>query len=316
MKQKVTDSQFIDSWLINGGAQAVANDVGMTVRNVYARRRAIEARTGRKLISEIEQGNKPTLLLPENKTQANLEFLNGTMLVGSDCHYMPDSVSPAHRAFVAAAKKLKPEVICLNGDIFDFASISRHPKMNTRPMPTLQQELEAGQDRCKEIVNASPNSLFVRTLGNHDMRLDVRLANQAPEFAGLISLKTYLPEWLDCVSMMVNDDTVILHKWANGMHAAYNNVMKGLFMNVITGHTHRLHCRPMSSSWRGGETRFGIETGTMAEPSHEAFDYCLDSNKDWQPGFVVLTWKDGRLQYPEFCHVVNENVVFRGSYLL
>lgn len=35
---------------------------------------------------------------------------------------------------------------------------------------------------------------------------------------------------------------------------------------------------------------------------------------DWRAGFVVLTYKDGRLLWPDVCHVVAPGVVeFRGT---
>lgn len=310
---KISDEEFLAAWKETPSATEIAKRFNLSVRRASSRRRALENKYGISLISEVEVGSKPRLLIPENEITAELNLLNGTVLVGSDCHYMPDMKSPAHRGFVQVAKKYKPSVICLNGDIFDFASISKHPKLNTRPSIPLKAELEAGQDRCYEIEQASPNSILVRTVGNHDARLDVKLANQTPEMIGLIGIKDWLPRWKACVQLKINDDTMILHKWAQGMHASYNNVLKGLFFNVITGHTHRLNCRPMTSSWRGGETRYGIETGTLADPEHEIFEYTMGANKDWQPGFVMLTFKDGKLMYPEFAHVVDDVLLFRGE---
>lgn len=309
---KASDSEFIRVWAELGSAQKVADHFGMGVRAVYTRRRRIEGRTGRKLISEIEVGSKPRLLIPENQMRAELTMLNGTILVGSDCHYMPGPAPTAHRAFVQAVKRFKPTVICLNGDIADFGTIGRHPQMNSRPKPTLKQELEVVQERVSEIEAVCGNALLHRTVGNHDMRLDVRIANQAPEFAGLIGLEDFLPRWKVSISLLVNNNTIILHKYHNGMHAAHNNVIKA-GLSIVTGHTHRLMAKPWTD-YNG--TRMGIETGTLADPENDCFEYCLDTPKNWQPGFAMLTFKEGQLLHPEFAQVIGENCFFRSEALL
>ncbi len=53
---------------------------------------------------------------------------DGVILVASDCHYWPGVVTVAHQAFCALAKKLKPAMVILNGDILDGARISRHAR--------------------------------------------------------------------------------------------------------------------------------------------------------------------------------------------
>jgi hypothetical protein len=42
--------------------------------------------------------------------------------------------------------------------------------------------------------------------------------------------------------------------------------------------------------------------------------YREDSPADWRSGFVVMTWRGGRLLWPEVVNVVEEGVVeFRGE---
>lgn len=309
---RVSDQTFIELWQLLGGAQAVANELGIAVRSVYQRRRSIESRHQIHLIAECAQYNVPNIVMPENGIRAHWDIEDGTILVGSDCHYLPsEPVSVAHKGFVAAAAKYKPTMVMLNGDIFDFASISRHPKLNTRPQPNLIDEIRVVQERLQEIELASPKSIFYRTLGNHDARLDIRIANQSPEFQGLISLEGYLPKWKNSVSLFVNGNLMFVHKYHNGLHAAHNNVRKAA-THIVTGHTHRLTCKPFSS-YAG--TFYGIETGTMADPDSDAFEYCLDTPKDWQPGFVLLTIKNGQLLYPEFAQVQNGKCFLRGEVL-
>jgi hypothetical protein len=52
----------------------------------------------------------------------------------------------------------------------------------------------------------------------------------------------------------------------------------------------------------------------LAEPDWPAFMYREDSPADWRSGFVVMTWRGGRLLWPEVVNVVGEGVVeFRGE---
>src|SRR5690348_10565046 len=57
------------------------------------------------------------------------DIVDGILLVGSDIHIWPGYESTAQRAFVGFCKELRPSAIVLNGDIFDFAGISRHHRI-------------------------------------------------------------------------------------------------------------------------------------------------------------------------------------------
>jgi hypothetical protein len=62
-------------------------------------------------------------------------------------------------------------------------------------------------------------------------------------------------------------------------------------------------------------TRWGVDTGTMADPRGPQFiDYLEDNVTDWRSGFAVLTFFKGRLLWPEVVHVTGEDEVeFRGK---
>jgi hypothetical protein len=62
-------------------------------------------------------------------------------------------------------------------------------------------------------------------------------------------------------------------------------------------------------------TRWGVDTGTLADPYGEQFaDYTELNPVDWRSGFAVLTFHKGRLLYPELVMVHDEGVIdFRGK---
>jgi hypothetical protein len=82
--------------------------------------------------------------------------------------------------------------------------------------------------------------------------------------------------------------------------------------SIVTGHTHVLAVQPITD-YNG--TRYGVQTGTLAEPNNMQFaDYTEDNPKDWRSGFAVLTWDRGKLLMPELVQVFGEDeVVFRGE---
>jgi hypothetical protein len=81
---------------------------------------------------------------------------------------------------------------------------------------------------------------------------------------------------------------------------------------MVTGHLHSSKVTPLSD-YNG--TRYGVDTGCLANPSHPAFtDYTEDAPLDWRSGFAVLTFRDGKLMLPELVQLWDEDSVqFRGK---
>src|SRR4051794_2799165 len=62
----------------------------------------------------------------------DFEIDDGVILVGSDAHIWPGEPTIAMHAFEQAIKFFRPrglKCVVLNGDVFDGASISRHPSI-------------------------------------------------------------------------------------------------------------------------------------------------------------------------------------------
>lgn len=242
-----------------------------------------------------------------------LSVPNGTVLVGSDAHIWPGPIAPAMRAFIAFTKRLKPKMVVLNGDVLDFPRISRHPPIGWEDQPSPRDEIEAAQDILHELAKAAGTARKVWTLGNHDQRFETRLAVVAPEFSRLsgVHLKDHFPLWEPCWAVWVNESVVIKHRFKGGEHAPYNNTLRG-GLTMITGHLHSAKVVPYSD-YSG--TRYGVDTGCLAEVAHKAFvDYTEDNPKNWRSGFCVLTFRDGQLLMPELALMFDENrIQFRGE---
>ena len=288
-----------------GGVKAVVAQTGVAERNVYTRRRNIENSIGRLLVPPgLKKSNHPERLL--------LSVKDGLVMVGSDCHYWPNIISTAHRAFVHLAKELQPKAIIMNGDVFDGASISRHPPIGWESVPDVEQEVNAAQERMAEIRDAAPNAKRIWPLGNHDARFEMRLATVAPEFARMngFHLKDHFPYWHPCYSCWINDDVVVKHRWKGGVHATHNNTL-GSGKTMVTGHLHSLKVTPYSD-YNG--TRYGVDTGTLADPEGPQFAYSEDNPHNQRQGFAVLKFWKGKLLPPALVTVLDEGRVhFRGE---
>lgn len=311
---------FAETWKKHGSPILVAQALGMDVRKVYEKRRKVEALLGVELQTFNDQSDRAksrsfsaTFKRHEGRVDLNIE--NGTVIVFSDAHYYPGVISTAHRALLSMCRQLKPAAVICNGDAFDGATISRHPRIGWDKKPSVHEELKAVDERLVEIEQAAKGAQFIWCLGNHDARFETFLAANSPQYEGVkgFSLKDHFPRWHPAWSAWINDEAVVKHRWHNGIHATYNNTLKS-GKTIVTGHLHRLKVEEFSD-YNG--RRYGVDCGTLADPYGTQFiDYTEGSPVNWHSGFVVLTFKDGRLLAPELVRKWDEDrVEFRGHLL-
>jgi len=307
------DQDFIDLFEAYGPHET-ARRLNINVRRVYDRRVKMEKKYGRQLTPPYHAGGGRYRHGIKHAGRIEIAIPNGEVLVGSDAHYWPGIVSTAHRAFVKLIKEIKPKAVIMNGDVMDGASISRHPPIGWESRPTVIQEIETCKERLEEISDAAGKDCrLIWPLGNHDARFETRLAQVAPEYAKVhgVHLQDHFPDWEPCWSTWINDNTVVKHRFKGGMHATHNNALWS-GKSMVTGHLHSLKWNPIAD-YNG--RRYGVDTGTMAEPDGPQFaDYTEDNPKNWCSGFAVLTYWQGRLLAPELAEVFDDGLVsFRGK---
>jgi hypothetical protein len=324
-----TDEEFIEAWDKLKSAVAVSKALHISTRSVMARRRRLETVYGIALNSAtFKNKNSPSDKHAERMSQLaeirqskyhkdmHKTLTDGVILVASDCHYWPGVVTIAHQAFCAMAKKLKPKMVILNGDILDGARISRHARIMWEKQPDLKDEIHAVQDRCAEIERAAAGAAFVRTIGNHDARFENYLSSRVGEFEEMtgMTLLDYLPRWQAGWALHLNANTdgwaTVRHRpVSGGIHSAYNSTLRA-GVHYVHGHLHKLQITPWAD-YRG--RRYGVDTGTMADPYGPQFNYTEAGPVNWASGFAVLTFHEGRLLEPELCVVQNGQAWFRGE---
>ena len=313
-KAVCTEQEFIGLWREHGSAQKISKILQINIRAVQSRRRKIEKRGEIYLPSFSNKSPDFQVTLPANGVRVEVSIEDGIIIVGSDAHYWPNIISTAHRAFVIAIKELNPKMVIMNGDAFDGANISRHPRTGWESRPSVKQELDACRDRIGEIEAVAKNAKLHWTWGNHDIRWNSKLSAQVSEFEGIhgMNLADHFPRWKFSTSVMVNNHTQIKHRNYNGIHAAYNATLKS-GMSTVNGHLHSLKVTPWTDLTG---TRYGVDTGSLADVWGAQFEYTEDGTRNHRSGFAVLTFREGKLLPPELVEVIDEDeglICFRGQ---
>jgi hypothetical protein len=156
-------------------------------------------------------------------------------------------------------------------------------------------------------------------IGNHDIRFESMFANATPQMRGVkgVHLADHFPNWQKAMSCLVNDGvqggtTMIKHRpKGSGVGATRATVLNG-GISTVNGHLHRQNVQAISDY--NEYDRYGVDTGCVADKEHRAFTYTEDAPLDWRSGFALLTYRNGRLMYPElFTKWDDKHVQFRGA---
>lgn len=316
---KISDDEFLELWRKHGSIAKIAKATGLSLRGLHQRRRSLEVSRGLQLNADKSHTNHEvdthSRIVQKIGHRQIYEITDGIIMVFSDAHFWPGDRSLAFEAFLKLIPELRPKAIICNGDAFDGARISRHPPVGWANMPEVSEELAACQESLGEIANTAKrirkDVALMWNAGNHDTRYSARLAQMAPDYVRIhgTDLKDHFPEWSFAWSTMVNDNTMIKHRWHGGQHAPFNNTLKS-GKNMVTGHLHKLMVTPYAD-YNG--RRYGIDCGTMSEfgPTVDKFTYNEDAPFNWAQGFAVLEFdKQGRLLPPALCEVLDGRAYF------
>jgi hypothetical protein len=316
--QTCTDVEFIQLWGKHQSAIRIAEHLGINTRAVHLRRRWIEGHYKISLNASDHRGvkydkNKPKSFSPLK--QIELGMLDSCVIVFSDAHFIPHQRTTAFKGLLYMIETLKPHAVICNGDAFDGSTISRHD-VTDQPQITVVQELKACQGMLGEIEEtakaARHNVKLCFTWGNHDIRFGNRLAQHAPQFKEVqgFKLTDHIPNWDFCWAVWPTENVIIKHRYKNGVHAAHNNTVNA-GVSIVTGHLHSLKVTPFND-YNG--TRYGVDTGTLAETDGPQFTYAEINPSNHRSGFAVLNFFNGQLLWPELVHKFDENQIqFRGE---
>jgi len=315
----ISEEEFIKLWDELGSCKLMAAKLKISERSIQSRRVRIQHKLGRELIAHNSQ--RPDAIRSRHNRRIDIQLKEGIGIVFGDCHYWPGDDSTAHRALVKFIDHFRPDFVVCNGDAFDGASISRHPKIGFEHRPTVKEEIDMVKEKLTEIEQAGrKDTQLFWTLGNHDLRFESILAAHLPQMEDVhgMALKDHFPIWKPCYTVMVNDQiphitpTKIKHRFKGGDHAAFNNTLRS-GVNIITNHLHQPNVRQFRDD-RG--VRYGCDTGCIAAVDGKQFNYLEDNEPNWGSGFAVLTFREYNLLPPELVQVWDENegsITFRGA---
>lgn len=318
MPLKVSDDEFIAAWRQGGASPSgVARLLGVDLTSVY-RRRASLAKKGLMLstvVGGLPNGSEKYGWQAESapyRQRVDFTVKDGCAVFFGDCHWWPGKMSLANQALLILLKRLKPKLVCANGDVFDGAGISRHEPLGWVKLPKVIEELDIVKQRLWEIQKAVP----VRRLdkptewylspGNHCTRFDRRLATEVSEFEGVpgMRIEDHLKGWKMAYVGVINKDAdvpvLVMHNFKGGIHATWNNAIHA-GATIVTGH---LHTQARTAHSDYFKTKYGIDHGMLADPKHAAFSYTMGRPTNWRSGFAVIEFDEkGRHLPPSLCEV-------------
>jgi hypothetical protein len=290
----------------------MAENTGLAIRRSYERRNSLE-RQGIELRSVPRKGNEHHAPPAHFERRRLFEIANGTVVVFSDAHYLPDHAPAGHEALEQVVKLVKPELIVCNGDAVDGDTISRwDPTRGHHKRFSVREELECVKMHLDSLRKVAGKAQLAFVLGNHDLRLSRFIAVKAVELLDMpfTRLEDWFPEWPLSWTVEINSGTagmtVIRHRNQAGM--LHLQAQKA-GCHYVHGHLHRLNCHTLAT-FNG--YRYSVDTGALADPESDGFDYAEGAAPHCQ-GFAVLTFSDGILMPPELCAIVHGKAWFRGK---
>lgn len=201
-------------------------------------------------------------------------------------------------ALTCAIKYLREqEIDCLylNGDTFDFYSISRHEK--EKDLRDFPREIEMARNFLQKLRDIFPMIPIYFKAGNHENRFQRYLFSQAEEFAGLHELQfdkffrmDHLKiEWVEDWQGMEMGDLLVCHGheiMAGGMNPSQTTFNK-TFCNTLIGHVHRT----TSTTKKDGFKNFihSYSTGCLTHLSPKYYPFAQHNH-----GFALVEIQDGK----------------------
>lgn len=185
-------------------------------------------------------------------------------------------------------KKQKPHRVIINGDVADFASISRFNTAMER-LDELQDEIDQANTIRKRIRKAVPNAQIIEVPGNHDIRLQRYIGENARAIKSLRALDPrvlYMHDALDIQSatdagVRIRQNFLAYHGSIVRKNAGFSAKaeLEKNQISGVSGHTHRLAIYHQA----GYDPKVWVEGGGLFRLDP---DYAIGL-PNWQRGITV-----------------------------
>ena len=205
-----------------------------------------------------EHGVYNPFKLPEEMSDDYTPFIlsQSNVLVLSDLHFPYHSIEAITTA-LEYGKKKEVNAILINGDLMDFAMLSRHEREWRQRYP--HEEFEATRNFLVTLRKEFPKAMIVFKEGNHDERWEKWLYVKAPELFGDAEFKLETRLRLPELKIQIVQDRRPVHigklsvlhghemfGGSGGVNPARSTFLKTL-SNVMVGHYHRTSSHVESS---------------------------------------------------------------------
>lgn len=229
-------------------------------------------------------------------------------------HHAPHHDKTFHALFLRYLADIEPHEIDVNGDLFDFATISRHRQRDGYAQ-SVNDCLQGGFEILRDYRHVAPNAWILLKRGNHCERLLHMILDNARELHHITPADEEIPaldlrrlihldelhveyvdeEW-DRAKTQPSRKLSVRHGYATSKSAT-DQMLAKLAGSTIQGHTHRLSLRFRTEHTENPDeptiTRMGAEAGCAAE-IHEGLGYINGGEPDWQQGALLThIWEDG-----------------------
>ena len=209
------------------------------------------------------------------------------MLVG-DFH-IPFIDKKAVNVMLKIHQHVKPETVIINGDMLDFIELSTftRDKLDDRPIG------RSIRDATNIIKKLQRYSTVIYHVGNHELRLEKYLLNNAPEIKDLINLNDLINNNLktnikfvpmigrDSMASYFDNQLLVGHfnKALKYSGATAKALVERFKINIVQSHTHRLGTYYTT----GSKAIFqGHEAGCLCDLAPK-----YAQGLDWQNGFLM-----------------------------
>jgi hypothetical protein len=318
----VTDEDFIAAWdRCVGSPAAVAEYLGLSRQATHNRRAALVKKgVVLQTVDAIGRNTVHSGPVTEFIRRRPFNVQDGSVVVFSDPHWLPDHSTVAHDALEKIIRRIKPVGVVCGGDAADGDTISRYdPTRGHHKRFTVREEMDCVKehfDSLDRVIDRwCPKAWRAWTLGNHDVRLSRYVATRAPEIADLpfTRLEDWVPRWPLSWTVEINPGetgmTVVRHRNQAGMLHLQGQKAG---CHYVHGHLHRLNVHTLATF---AGFRYSVDTGSLADPTSKGFDYA-EGGPEHAQGFAVLTFVCGQLLMPELAYVFDGVAYFRGEALV
>lgn len=229
-------------------------------------------------------------------------------------HHAPHHDKTFHSLFLRYLEDEQPHEIDVNGDLCDFATISRHREREGFAQP-VNEGLRAGFGILRDYREVCPDALIRFKRGNHDERLLYAMIDNVRELHKVAPAEEELPaldlrrllhldalhveyideEW-DRAKTLASPRLSVRHGYTTSKNSTEQMLSK-LASSTIQGHTHRISVRYRTEHSEDPdtptETRMAAEAGCACE-IRDGLGYVAGGEPDWQQGALLnYVWPDG-----------------------